>query len=151
MGKNAETKMEYTTDELLKLLRSVNSVSNLSEYTENLPLPEEYQSFSAYFNYYMRSHEILEGKLIRESQIQRNYAYQILNGTKNPSRDKVLALCIAARMELEDVQRALGLADAGKLYPRLKRDSIIIFALHKKLTVQQTNELLFAEGEETLT
>ena len=71
--------------------------------------------------------------MIRASLIQRNYAYQILNGTKNPGRDKVLALCIAAHMNYEETQRALALADLGKLYPRRKKDSIIIFALKQKI------------------
>ena len=75
------------------------------------------------------------------------YAYQILNGSKNPGRDKTLAICLAAGMDYEETQRALALSDSGKLYPRKKRDSIIIFALHKRLSVQQTNELLYAEGE----
>lgn len=69
---------------------------------------------------------------------------------KNPGRDKVLALCLAAQMNYDETQRALVLADVGKLYPRRKRDSIIIFALNQKLTVQQTNELLYAENEKIL-
>lgn len=104
-------------------------------------------SFSEYLHAYLYTHGIQESELIRTSQIQRNYAYQIFNGSKNPGRDKVLALCLAAQMSYEETQRALCLADLGKLYPRRLKDSIIIFALEKKLSVQQTNELLYEEGE----
>ncbi len=142
--------MTYTTDELLKILHSANTSTELNKYTEIISTQFEYNSFSKYMTHHLNTHNILESDLIRESQIQRNYAYQILNGSKNPGRDKVLALCIAAHMNYEETQRSLALADLGKLYPRKKRDSIIIFALHKTLSVQQTNELLYAENESLL-
>ncbi len=142
--------MTYTTDELLKILHSTHSVSELNKYTENLSEQKENLSLSEYFTTYLRLHNIAESDLIRSSQIQRNYAYQILSGAKNPGRDKVLALCLAAQMNYDETQRALALADLGKLYPRRKRDSIIIFALNQKLSVQQANELLYEENENTL-
>lgn len=143
-------KKNLTTDELLKILHSAHSVSELNEYNEIRSESTRFSSLSDYFCEYLRTHDILESDLIRASLIQRNYGYQILNGTKNPSRDKVLALCIAAEMNYEDTQRALALADLGKLYPRRKKDSIIIFALQQHLSVQQTNELLYEEGAEPL-
>lgn len=142
--------MGYTTDELLKILHSAHTTSDLNKYTENLDTHSNHSSLSEYFMDYFYTHNIYESDLIRNSQIQRNYAYQILSGSKKPGRDKVLALCLAAKMNYEDTQRALALADCGKLYPRKKRDSVIIFALHKELTVQQTNELLYEEDENPL-
>lgn len=139
--------MTYTTDELLKILHSTQSISELNKYTENLSEQNENLTISEYFTTYLRIHNILESDLIHSSLIQRNYAYQILNGTKQPGRDKVLALCLAAQMNYDETQRALALSDVGKLYPRRKRDSIIIFALNQKLSVQQTNELLYEENE----
>ena len=76
--------MTYTTDELLKILHSTNSVSELNKYTENLSDQKENLSLSEYFTTYLRLHNIVESDLIRSSQIQRNYAYQILSGAKNP-------------------------------------------------------------------
>lgn len=143
-------KNKLTTDALLKRLHSADSVAKLSVYNEQLSLHSGCDSLSDYFIQYMRTHNIQESELILASQIQRNYAYQILNGTKNPGRDKVLALCLAAEMDYTETQRALALANLGKLYPRRKRDSIIIFALDQKLSVQQTNELLFEEKESIL-
>ena len=143
-------KNPLTTDELLKILHSTHTISELNKYTENLSEQKDNLSLSEYFSTYLRLHDIQESDLIRSSQIQRNYAYQILSGAKNPGRDKVLALCLAAQMNYEETQRALMLADLGKLYPRRKRDSIIIFALNQKLSVQQTNELLYEENENIL-
>lgn len=140
-----------TTDELLKILHSARSISDLEQYTSNLSnLSSKYSSFAEYFHSYIQEHNLSESDIIHESQLHRTYAYQILNGSKNPGRDKVLALCLAAHMSNEETGRALALANLGKLYPRNKRDGIIIFALEQKLSIQQTNELLFEEGEATL-
>lgn len=141
---------KLTTEELLKILRNTHSVSDLNTYTTSLSDQKLYHSFAEYMNEYIQSKHLIESELILSSQIQRTYAYQILNGSKNPGRDKVLALCLAARMTYEETQRALTLADVGKLYAKRKRDSILIFSLDHQLSVQQTNELLFEENEEIL-
>lgn len=139
-----------TTDELLKQLRSARTISKLTKYTSSLGEHTGYQTFSEYISAYLKAHEISESKLIQASQIQRNYAYQILGGSKNPGREKVLALCLAAGMNYEETQRALTLAGLGKLYPRRAEDSVVIFAIEQGLSVLQTNELLYEECGKTL-
>ena len=145
-----KTKDTLTTQELLKILHSTRTTTELREYTETLETNSGFKNFSEYFFHILKEKEITESTLIRNSQIQRTYAYQILNGTKNPGRDKIIALCLAAQMNLEETQRALILANLGQLYPRRHRDSILIFALEQGLDVQQANELLFEEKEEIL-
>lgn len=140
----------FTTDELLKKLRSSRLEASLKEYTSLLETQPSFRSFAEYLKDYLEKHEICESELIKDSLISRTYAYQILNGTKNPGRNKVLSLCIAAKMSYEETQKALLLADFGKLYPRRKEDSVIIFALEHQLSVLQTNELLFEECNTTL-
>lgn len=140
----------FTTDELLNLLRSSRSEAALKKYTAMLDTQPHCNTFAEYMDTFLQEHQINESELIKASLIQRTYAYQILNGTKKPGRKKVLALCIAAGMNYDETQKALLLADLGKLYPRKKEDSIIIFALEHKLSVFQTNELLYEECHVTL-
>lgn len=139
-----------STDELLKILRSTRSKKHLHEYTAIIEKQPAYSNFAEYLKAYLQSHKMTDAALIKSSLIPRTYAYQILDGTKNPGRSKVLALCIAAKMDYEETQRALALANVGKLYPRRREDSIIIFSLEQKLSVIQTNELLYEECGITL-
>lgn len=139
-----------STDELLKILRSSRSKEHLEEYTSILEKQPAYHNFAAYIKAFLQKQNMSDAALIKASLLPRTYAYQILNGTKNPSRDKVLALCIAAGMNYEETQRALALANVGKLYPRRREDSVIIFALEQKLSVLQTNDLLYEECGVTL-
>ena len=89
--------------------------------------------------------------VVAASQLNSTYAYHILSGTrKNPSRPKLLALAIAMGLNVDEVQYLLRYAKQGLLYPRNPWDSTIIFAIEQKLTVMQTNELLYRLGETEL-
>lgn len=139
-----------TTDELLHLLSSIHTEDALKDYTAYLDNISCYNSFSDYINAKMAEAGISAASVIQDAQLQRTYGYQILNGSKNPGRNKVLALSLSLNLSLDDTQRALTLANENILYSKNKRDSILIFSLQKKLSVQQTNELLFEMNEPLL-
>lgn len=133
---------QKTTEELLKILSNIHSASDLHSFSAELAQKEKKTSFSEYLLSKMQEKDISPGRLWELSQIQRNYGYQILNGTKAPGRDKVIALCLSLSLSLEDAQRALTLANTGPLYARRTRDSILIFCLEKGLSVMDANLLL---------
>ena len=139
-----------TTDELLKMLNSIQTVSDLEHFSETSDFDDSVQSFPEYIEKHMNKSGISLGQLIRDAQIQRNYGYQIMSGKRNPGRDKIIALCLALSLELEEVQHALIIAKEGILYPKCKRDSILIFCINKHLSVLETNGLLYDMGEPVL-
>lgn len=81
--------------------------------------------------------------VIRQSHIERRYAYHIFSGTKqNPSRNKVLAFANALNLNLDETQALLQHSRHCQLCPRSPADSIIISAIHQRLDIPQTNALL---------
>lgn len=144
------TNEKPSTNDLLKRLNSATSVSDLEKYNEETAQYSLVTSFTEYIEMYRKMTGISVAQLIADAEIQRNYGYQILNGTKKPGRNKVIALCLALKMSLEDTQRALTLAKEGILYPKNARDSIIIFCINKKMSVIETNELLDEKEQELL-
>lgn len=91
---------QKTTGELMQLLSSAKNISDLKQYTDALPDMTSSVTFSEYLNKLMRTRSMTASKLIAASQIQRNYGYQILDGRRSPSRDKVISLCLALKLEL---------------------------------------------------
>lgn len=75
------------------------------------------------------------------------YVYHIFAGRKNPARNKILALAIAMKLSLDEVQHLLYYAKAEKLYVRNSWDSVIIHAIENNLSVLETNLLLDKLGE----
>lgn len=85
-----------------------------------------------------------------DSNIQKNYGYQIFDGSKTPSRDKVIAIALAMQLTLDEANRLLHLSNNGILYPKIKRDSIIIFGLENNQKIIDLNITLDDFGEAPL-
>ena len=106
---------------------------------------------SAFLENLLEKYSITKIEAIKRSALNQIYAYQIFSGVKSsPSRDKLIQLIFGMGLELDNAQRLLITGKHGKLYPRSRRDSIIIFAINKKLSLQQYDELLFEMKEETI-
>lgn len=88
--------------------------------------------------------------MIQRCGIERSYYYHILNGNKRPSRNMILRIGLCLHADLAEMERLLRLADAAKLYPRVRRDALLIFAIQQKYTMEAANELLRSEGEPPL-
>lgn len=137
-----------TTNELRQILKKVKDGHELENYINNQLPPQDSMTFHAYYNSYLEQHHLEKAKVIQISGISRTYAYQILQGEKNPSRNKILALALAAGMNLKNINHCLKLAGMNELYEKVRKDAIILFALDKKLNLSEINELLYEMNEE---
>lgn len=139
--------MKKSTEELLKTLKHTSDVHTfLTEEQENfqtLPL-------HIYLEQLLNQKNVSPGECIRKSGLDRTYCYQIFSGKKLPSRNKVLALCFGLALSFKESQALLKSTGYPPLYPRKERDSIIIFALHRNMSVWELNEILFDAGHEIL-
>lgn len=78
------------------------------------------------------------------------YLYQIFSGLRMPSRDKILCLCFGMSAALEQTQELLKCGGLAQLYPKNRRDAVIIYAIAHHLGLMEANDLLFSENEATL-
>ena len=94
--------------------------------------------------------DISKAELARRAGMSEVYLHQIFAGRRNPSRDRLLCLCIGMYSELEETQEVLKRAGYAQLYPRIKRDAIICHGVQQKKSLGEVNDSLFAENEKTL-
>lgn len=132
--------MKKSTEELLKILKNT---SDISDYLEGQQENLNAESLPDTLNSLLEKKSISKSQCIQKSGLDRTYCYQIFSGVKRPSRDKLLALCIAMQLTIEEVQGLLKQAGYAILYPKNQRDSVLLFAFHRKLSLTDTNELLF--------
>lgn len=78
------------------------------------------------------------------------YMYQVFRGAKNPGRDVILCIALAMALSLDETARLLRIARLPLLDARNRRDSILIFALNRKLTVPDTNDILYEFEQDCL-
>ena len=139
---------EKKTDDLLTILQDARTQGDLKRYIEDTA--QYATDYVTYINELIRSRGIEKTDLIAATGIERTYLYQCLNGTRKPGRDYAVAICLAARCTLEETTRCLELLSAGILYAKNTRDAILIYAVNRSMSVNQTNELLFQMKEATL-
>ena len=132
-----------STAELLELLKKKNS---FEEYLRETPEFID-SDLSVYLEGMLEQKGLKKAEVIRKSQLDRNYAYQIFSGTRKPTRDKLLALGFGMGLSIDEMQKVLKISEYPILYVRNKRDSIILFGLDKKVSVGEMNELLYEMGE----
>ena len=85
--------------------------------------------------------------VVKASNLNEVYAYQILSGARRPSRDKLLCLCFAMKATLEETRFLLREGRFPPLYVRDQRDSIILYALSHGYTILQLNSDLYDHGQ----
>lgn len=141
---------DKNTEYLLQVLHTVNGREELGRYVEEQGGDRPQMSFCQYFTDLLAQKKLPKSEAVKNSQISRTYAYQILDGRKNPSRDKAVALCLSAGLDLKQTQRALTAAGVSPLYPKARRDAILIYAVNQQMGVLSANDLLYEMGEEVL-
>ena len=94
--------------------------------------------------------EISKTALARQSGISEVYLHQVFSGRRTPSRNRLLCLCFGLGASLEEAQDLLRHCGCAELYPKVRRDAIIIFGLLHGMDLFTVNDRLFSEDEETL-
>lgn len=132
--------MEKSTDELLEILKSKKTYE---EFFKEEIGEFYFTSVAEYLELLMNEKGITKSEVILKSNLDKNYAYQIFNGTKtNPSRNKILMLAFGMGLTLTETRKLLKVAGQTDLYVRSPRDSIIMFCLNKGESLITTNEYL---------
>ena len=98
----------------------------------------------------MESRGYSKAELARRAGMSTVYLYQILSGRRRPSRDKLICLCFGLGCSLDTAQELLKKNGFLGLYPKNRRDAIILYSLSKGISLQETNDKLFQEREDGL-
>ena len=86
----------------------------------------------------------------RRAGMSEVYLHQVFAGRRNPSRDRLLCLCVVLEAALDETQQLLQQAAYAQLYPRRRRDAIISYGILHRETLGKINEHLLSEGEKAL-
>lgn len=107
-------------------------------------------TLSEYLNQLLTEKSLKRSEVVRMANLNETFGYQIFTGARNASRNKILQIALAMALTLRETNRALTFAGVSTLYPRNRRDAIIIFCIDRGCSLQKTNEELYRFGEETI-
>lgn len=93
---------------------------------ENNAPPELYKLL----NRYIDEKSLSKAEVIRKLNIDRNYGYLILNGSRIPTRNCLLQLSLVLELNETQISELLRLAGKSPLYVRNKFDARVFYAVN---------------------
>lgn len=136
--------MMKSTEELInEIKQSRNILDFLERNHEELKL----KKLPEYLNEWLKIKNTTKARVIDRSLLNKAYVYQIFQGKKYPSRDKIICLTFGFEMTVEETQTLLKQAGYQELYPRDPRDALLLFAIEKKMNILDANFLLYDHNE----
>ena len=97
---------------------------------------------AGYLRELLNKSEMPVQKWIAGADISKTYGYQIPRGERTPGRDILLRTAFVLRLTLKETQRLLATGECGALYPKVRRDAAVIFALNQKMTLLEAEDLI---------
>ncbi len=101
-------------------------------------------------NRLFQKRRISKATLAKRSGTSEVYLHQVFSGRRSPSRSRLLCLCFGLNASLEETQELLKQCGFAQLYPKDRRDAIILYGILNGMDLFGVNDKLFAENEETL-
>ncbi len=132
------------TQELEQEIRTYPDPSVLTGEDYDLP------PLSEYLSALLEARGLTVREAIRACNLDRNYGYQLFNGTRRPTRNTLLMLALALHLPEAEAQRLLKIGARQVLYARNRRDAAVLYALNHDLGLEGADELLCSLGEEGL-
>ena len=128
-----------STEELFALLFKTSSLPLfLEEKVSDITLP----AFHDYISLLCTGQNEIPEHIIHRSGLERSYGHQLFSGKRKPSRDTVIQLAFALGADVAEAQEMLKIARKSPLYPRIKRDTVIIYCLHNHISLVETGIIL---------
>jgi len=137
---------EESTSHLEQILKRVDSFDTADRMTREHA--KEPKPFHILFSEYIAEHGLQASEVYALSGVDRNYVYNITSGKrKHPGRDKIIALCIASGMSVEEVNRTLRTCEVNALYPKNARDIRLAACINQGMRdITKINIVLDEEG-----
>ena len=127
----------------------LNNVNSLEEFEERFPSEflDNDDHIGNYLGDLLWKYDLKAAAVSEDAGLHASYVGNIVNGKKrNPSRDTLIAICLAIGTTVEEVQYLLKYAGQAPLYVRRKRDVVIWFGFLKHMSLSEVNEKLYERG-----
>lgn len=120
-------------------------LTNAEEFDKELINENSCPELCAMIIGYMDEKGVTRAELIRRLNLDRNYGYQLLNGTRNPRRNHLIQIGLLLGLDIEQFQRLLKTAKKKPLYVRDLFDAKVFFAVKHRMSFEKAVEFIWRE------
>lgn len=136
---------KLSTDEMeIKIINAKNINEILNEEFDSNAFPEY---FNKLLDKYKTNPHRLGFVVLSKSYISKLAKYDV---EVHPTKNAILKIALALKANLDETQQLLKLSGNQLLYPKNKRDSIIMWAITHNISFMDTDEMLMSNGEKRL-
>lgn len=136
---------ERLTEELLERVLAAATPEAYLE--EGLTIERD---LSDYLNELLVEKGIKRAAVVRASGLNGTFVYDVFMGKSRMRRDNALMLAFGLGCTLRETQRLLRLDGVGELWPKVRRDAILIWCIEHGFTRSEADDELYRLGEKTL-
>lgn len=130
------------TDKFENELKKVNDDKKLKEYLSKLNKLEA--------GVFLQKLLDEKGKTVKyisdHGNVSESLIYKFISGERGMGREKMLIIACSIGLSVEETNKLLKMSGHNKLYAKDKRDSLLIYALENKKSVEEIIELLEENG-----
>ncbi|HCF82689.1 MAG TPA: hypothetical protein DER68_01590 [Ruminococcaceae bacterium] len=141
-------KGEKSTKSLLEMIKTDPEV--FIDNLEEKELKDNETMFIEFFYRLLEKNKLTIKQLVYKTTISQSYLYQIASKKRRLGRDTAIILAFAMKLSFEETQKLLKYSNNAVLYPKVRRDAIIICCIDSKMTFEQANEILLEKSEKGL-
>ena len=95
-------------------------------------------------NDYIDKKKMTKAEVIRMLNIDRNYGYWILNGSRNPTRNCLIQLSLLLELNVEQINYLMRLAGKSPLYVRNAVDAKVFYAINHHMDYFDAIEFIWS-------
>lgn len=139
--------MKKNTDDLRQELMET---PDLDRFLQNNDGAFRTQELTETITLLCKEKKLSKAALAKRSCISEVYLHQILSGKRFPSRDRLLCLCFGLGLDQQETEKLLKLGGFAQLYPKEKRDAVILHGLSHGTPLMDVNTTLFSMELKTL-
>ncbi len=98
----------------------------------------------------LRDRGMTRADVIRNSGVNSTFVYDIYKGKSTPGRDRAIMLAFGLKCTVRETQRLLRLAGVSELWPKRRRDAIILWCVKQGMSRVECDDELYRLGERPL-
>lgn len=136
---------ERLTEDLLARLLASETPQEYLDQGETID-----RELADYLNDLLHERGVKKADVVRASGLNGTFVYDIFKGKSKPGRDHAIMLSFGLQCALRETQRLLRLANVGELWPKVRRDAVIIWCINQGMTREECDDQLWQFGEKTL-
>lgn len=108
------------------------------------------RSLADYLHELLMAKDLKRADVYRASGLNSTVVYDAFSGKSRLGRDNAIMMAFGLGCSLREAQRLLKLAGVAELYPKVRRDAIIIWCIDRDMSREACDDELWRFGEKTL-